>query len=288
MKINNLDPKDNIFTKKLYNIPNSPKQLFYLGTLPKENVPSIAIVGTRKPSSYGREVTDKFATSIARSGITIISGLALGVDGLAHKAALDNSAKTIAVLGNGLDTVYPSRHKHMAEKIIASGGAIISEYPSGTPALPHHFLQRNRIVSGLADAVLITEAAARSGTLNTAAHALDQGKDVFVIPGNITSPLSAGCNHLISQGAIPALTPEDIINHLKPKAIETNHTITTPKGDNPEEQAIIDAVFKGARDINDIQKQTGISASELNISLTMLEIKGVIKQIGGGKVAPIN
>lgn len=149
-----------------------------MGELPDERLPSVAIVGTRKPTTYGKEVTRQLASDLAKRGVIIISGLALGIDGLAHRGALEAGGTTIAVLANGLPDIYPSTHRALADEILASRGAIISEYEPGVSARGFQFLQRNRIVSGLSDAVIITEAATRSGTLNTAAHALEQGKEV--------------------------------------------------------------------------------------------------------------
>lgn len=281
MKINTLSPQDNKFTQIITNIAVVPKTLYYIGTIPAERRPAVAIVGTRKPTAYGREVTTRFATELARRGIVIISGMALGVDGLAHRAALDAHGLTIAVQANGLDDLYPASHRQLGQDIIHSGGAIISEYEPGTPGYPNQFLERNRIVSGLSDAVLITEAAAKSGTLNTASHALEQGKEIFVIPGNITSPLSAGCNQLIRQGAIPVTSPEDIIEIIAPELLKPQAQLAL--GDNPLQTTIITHLQSGVRDGDELQQLSNADPQTFATELTMMEINGTIRALGGNQ-----
>lgn len=281
MKINTLSPQDNKFTQIITNIAVVPKTLYYIGTIPAERRPAVAIVGTRKPTAYGREVTTRFATELARRGIVIVSGMALGVDGLAHRAALDTHGLTIAVQANGLDDLYPASHRQLGQDIIHSGGAIISEYEPGTPGYPNQFLERNRIVSGLSDAVLITEAAAKSGTLNTASHALEQGKEIFVIPGNITSPLSAGCNQLIRQGAIPVTSPEDIIEIIAPELLKPQAQLAL--GDNPLQTTIITHLQSGVRDGDELQQLSNADPQTFATELTMMEINGTIRALGGNQ-----
>ena len=281
MKINKFAPESNDYFQLLSNIAKKPKQLFYTGTLPTERHPTVAIVGTRKPTAYGREVTERFAGELARHGIVIVSGLALGVDGIAHRAALAAGGTTIAILGNGLPEIYPSSHRALASEIVEQGGAIISEYSEGTPALPHQFLERNRLVSGVADTVLITEAAARSGTMSTAAHALEQGRDVFVIPGNITSPMSSGCNNLLRQGATPATDPRDILELLLPTAVDNQSTLAL--GQTPEEETVIDLLRQGIRDGDQLCQQSGIEPTVFSQTLTMLELNGLIKPLGANQ-----
>ena len=194
MKINRATPDKHNYLLPLTNIAKVPQYIYFTGSLPEDRIPSVAIVGTRKPSAYGKEVAHTLSYDLAKKGVVIISGLALGIDSIAHKAAIEASGTTIAVLANSVDQIYPRTNKDLAEKILGSGGAILSEYEPPTDARDYQFLARNRIVSGLSDAVIVIEAAARSGTLATVSHALDQGKEVFVVPGNITSPLSTGCN----------------------------------------------------------------------------------------------
>lgn len=186
MKINRLTPRNHKYLSPLGVIPTPPKILFFRGQIPAERCISVAIVGTRKPTAYGKEVTHTLATELAKKGIVIISGLALGVDAIAHRAALEAKGTTIAILANSVDRIYPRTNHALGEQIIANGGAIMSEYEPPTDARDFQFLQRNRIVSGLADAVIITEAAKRSGTLATATHALEQAKKCLSCPA--TSP----------------------------------------------------------------------------------------------------
>lgn len=285
MKINKVAPDDNIFLQRLSTIDNKPQALYYIGKLPVSRPPSIAIVGTRKPTRYGVEVTTKFAGELARRGIIIVSGLALGVDALAHRACLEAEGTTVAVLANQLPHIQPSTNRALGEQIIARGGAIISEHSVDEPT-PYvvgkwSFLERNRLVSGLADAVLITEAAARSGTLNTAAHALAQGREVFVVPGNITSPMSAGCNALIRQGATPVTSVDDILSILQPDAVKQQTIL--PLGDTPAENAIIKQLASGIRDGDTIQRATNLNATEFSTALTMLELNGTIRALGANQ-----
>lgn len=283
MKINQISPEENEFTQILTSIPNKPQALYYSGTLPTKRQISVAIVGTRKPTAYGQEVAMRFARDLARKGVVIVSGLALGVDAIAHKAALDEGGATVAVLGNGLHKIYPHTNRALGERILNENGAIVSEYEKGVEALPYHFLQRNRIVSGLSDAVLIVEAAKRSGTLNTAMHALEQGREVFAVPGNITSPLSAGCNALLRQGATPATCVEDILSVIAPSANEAGQQHVLPLASTPLEATIIELLQQGVRDGEDLQKQSSASASEFSTALTMLEINGVIAPLGANR-----
>lgn len=281
MKSNKISPLSHPYLQVLETIALPPKELYSIGILPSERKTSVAIVGTRKPSSYGKEVTEQLAHELAKKGIVIISGLALGVDSIAHRAALEAGGTTIAVLGNGLPRIYPSTHKALAEQIVKSGGAIISEYPEGTPPIGFRFLERNRIVSGLADAIIITEAASRSGTLNTAGHALEQGKELFVVPGNITSPLSAGCNALLRQGATPVTKVNDILESIAPELLQSQTVLAL--GNTPNETIIIQLLQTGVRDGDELQQKSQLPANEFAGTLTMLEIDGVIRSLGANQ-----
>ncbi|HRN90092.1 MAG TPA: DNA-processing protein DprA [Candidatus Saccharibacteria bacterium] len=281
VKINTILPQDNNFTQIISTIAVPPKRLYFMGKLPPERTPTVAIVGTRRPTAYGREVTERFARELASKGVVILSGLALGVDSIAHRAALRVSGITLAVLANGLDYIYPASHLQLARDVVNGGGAIISEYEPDVPARDFRFLERNRIVSGLADAIIITEAAARSGTLSTAAHALEQGKEVFVVPGNITSPLSAGCNSLIKQGAIPITSSGDVLEIIAPKLLDPQTILAL--GNNPLESKIINLLQSGVRSGEVLQAKSGAPASEFSQALTMMEIDGTIRALGGNQ-----
>lgn len=281
MKINKILPQESKYLQILDTIAKKPKALSYVGTLPQTRLPSLAIVGTRKPTRYGKEVTTSFASELARAGVIIVSGLALGVDGLAHRGALEAGGTTIAILGNGLPTIYPSSHRELAREIVEHKGAIVSEYDENMPALPHQFLERNRLVSGLSDAILITEAAVKSGTMSTAMHAIEQGKEVFVIPGNITSPMSAGCNALIRQGATPVTDPAQILEVIAPQSQASQKRLLL--GDTDNETTVLTLLDSGIRDGDELQQKSGLSASEFSTTLTMLEINGQIRALGANQ-----
>lgn len=281
MKINTISPDEAEYTKVLTYIAKQPKTLHYIGSIPDRRQPTVAIVGTRRPSSYGREVTHRLAFDLAKRGVVIVSGLALGVDALAHAAAIEAGGTTIAVLGNGLPAIQPSSNRTLGESIVTSGGAIITEYADGTDARPYHFLERNRIVAGLADAIIITEATSRSGTLNTAARALEQGKDIFVVPGNITSPLSQGCNLLLKQGARVVTDYQDVMDIIAPGDVSAQTIL--PLGQNELETAILSRIADGERDGEAILHALKVDAVEFNTALTMLELAGTIKPLGGNR-----
>ena len=280
MKINAVRPQDNIFTNQLASIAKVPNTLYYCGELPSTPVKSVAIVGSRKPTPYGKSVTEKIVHALAEHNVTIISGLALGIDSIAHRAALKFNTPTIAVMARGLNGIYPASHFSLSREIVKAGGALISTYPADMPAQPYHFLERNRIISGLSSIVIVTEAAVKSGTLNTASHALEQGKDVFAVPGNITSPMSAGCNRLIRQGAQPLIDTSDILSTLGIKSQKTTPQIPVRK--NKTEQLIINAILAGAKDTNQIINATNISPSSIFVTLSTLEIAGIIESSPDG------
>ena len=194
-KNNEIRPQEADFTEVLSSIAVVPKMLYFYGKLPEKRVKSVAIVGTRKPTEYGARIAKKLAYDVAKRGAVVVSGLAYGIDSIAHRGALEAGGTTIAVLGTPIDYIYPRAHVGLAEEIVQTGGAVMSEL---APGAEYHtktcFLERNRIIAGLADVVVVVEAAERSGSLNTAAHALEQGKDIFAVPGDITRPLSKGCN----------------------------------------------------------------------------------------------
>lgn len=281
MKINRVLPEKHPYLQIVGNIAKPPKKFHFIGMLPERRLPSVAIVGTRKPTRYGKEVTHQLAYELAQRNVIIISGLALGVDGLAHQAALEAGGITLAVLANGLPDIYPATHKSLANRIVREGGAIISEYEPETQAWPNQFLERNRIVSGLADAIIITEAASKSGTLNTAMHALDQGKEVFVVPGNITSPMSSGCNALLKQGASVVTSFEDVLEVIAPDLLRAQSSLAL--GSSPLETTIITLLQSGIRDGEELQRQSGINAGEFATALTMLEIAGTIRSLGANQ-----
>lgn len=278
MKINRVATGANKYLKVLSSIEEELKSVYLIGNLPEDRLPTVAIVGSRKPTSYGLEMAYRLSYDAAQRGAVVVSGLAYGIDAAAHKAALDAGGRTIAVLAHGLDKVYPGGNQQLAERIAASSGALLSEYPQGTEALKHHFLARNRIVSGLADVLVVIEAATRSGTLSTAAHALAQGKTVCAVPGHVTSPTSAGCNALIRQGAVLVRGSQDIYEELGLQQGPAQAGL--PFADTPEEDAILRALKKGYRDGDVLLGESGLDAALFSQTLSLLEIKGVIKSLG--------
>ncbi len=283
MEINKLTL--NTIPERLRHIASPPKQLFVSGadiaTLLKRK--SVAVVGSRKVTAYGRQVTTDLSGKLAEQGIVIISGLALGVDAIAHQAALDAGGLTIAVLPGPLETIYPRSHQRLAEQILASGGALVSEYPAGTAGFLGNFVARNRLVSGLADALLITEAAQKSGSLHTARFALEQGRDVLAVPGNITSPMSMGTNTLLKAGAAPATSHEDILHILG--LHEHAGVKRAAHGRNPAEQAVLDLLLQGTSDGEELQLLSKLDIATFNQTLTMLEITGKVRALGANQWA---
>lgn len=288
---NEIRPLESDFTEVLEAIVLKPKMLYFYGKMPEniikngkpERPKTVAIVGSRKNTRYGEEVAYKMSYELAKRGVVIVSGLAFGIDSIAHRAALDAGGKTVAVLGTPINQIYPTCHKSLAEEIVQTGGAIISEYAPGTKIYPKSsFLERNRLISGLSDVVVVVEAAARSGSLNTAAHALSQGKEVFAVPGNITNPYSEGCNRLILQGANPYLGPDDLLNLLFPERLKKKKRPGDLPlfGDTEEETKILQALSEGVRDGEKIAEMLGIEVAALNEALTLLEIKGLVRSLG--------
>jgi DNA processing protein len=262
----------------LQNIPNPPEKLFSLGAELKDER-RITIVGTRKPTSYGREVTEMLARDLTNAGAIIVSGLALGIDSIAHQACLDAGGRSIAVLPCGLDTIYPASHRNLAKDILAKNGTLLSEYDKGTEAFKSNFRERNRLVSGLSEAVIITEAAERSGTSITAGFALEQGKDVYVVPGNITSPNSKGTNGLIAQGANVITSSSSLIDQLNLTPSEKRQLT----GDSELETLILNLIQEGVREGSKLQFGSGVGVSEYNQAITMMEVTGKIRSIGSNQ-----
>ena len=297
------------FPEKLREIPDAPPFLFYKGELPGRDVPAVAMVGSRKCSIYGREMCLKFAERLAGAGILIISGMAAGVDGFSHRGAIKAGGKTMAVLGCGVDVCYPSMNRDIFDTLSGVDsfysrsltgkkdndkdpdgnglhfGCLISEYYPGDKALPYNFPQRNRIISGLCDILLVVEAGKKSGTFITVDHALEQGREIFAIPGRIGDTVSDGCNSLIKNGAMMATEPEDIIEELKAKytmllAAEKSRK-KGKKTELPEdEKKVYENLDVVPTQINEIAERTGIDPGTLGQLLIGMELKGLIKEVG--------
>lgn len=269
--------------KVLIGIPSPPRQIYAshenLNFLLKR--PRIAIVGSRRVTPYGKEVTQQLARQLAEQGITVISGLAFGVDSLAHQSTLDAGGGTIAVLPSGLDTIMPATHTPLAKKIAVQGGALISEYEPGAPALTQNYIARNRLIAGLSQAVLITEATKDSGSLHTANFATQQGKPVLVVPGNITSPASAGTNQLLREGAVAITSYLDVLQALKLEPHERD--ATTIQGANEAEQAILELLLSGINEGDSLLQQSDLDIARFSQTLTALELDGKIRSLGGNR-----
>ena len=269
----------NNYPKRFEELAGMPYALFFIGEMPREGMPSVAVVGARRCSSYGEKMTLRFVERLAESGIQIISGMALGIDGMAHRAALNVGGKTFAVLGGGADVCYPAAHKGLYKDLIKRGG-ILSEQPPGTPPVAWHFPARNRLISGLADVVLVMEAKEKSGSLITADFALDQGKDVYALPGPVTSALSQGCHRLIRQGAGILITPEELMDewNLNRMQIGQKNNKNEKMLESPERMvySCLDLFPKG---IDELMKETELSISELMERLITLELKGYAEEV---------
>ncbi|MCA9912677.1 MAG: DNA-processing protein DprA [Anaerolineae bacterium] len=263
---------DPAFPESLRNIQDAPSVLYVRGKLLPTDERALAIVGTRKASRYGIDAANYIAKEVAEHGVTIVSGLAHGIDAAAHQGALAAQGRTIAVLGNGIDRIYPADHQELAEKI-AQNGAIISEYPLGSPPSGAHFPRRNRIISGLSLGVLIGEAPMRSGAIITAEAALEQGKEVFAIPANIFNQVGTGGNRLIQEGARLVMHPRDILEELNIAYMrqETrSKTVKLAPGSDAETQ-ILNILEADPIHIDEVIRQTGLAAAEVIAALTLLE-----------------
>ncbi len=282
--IQTISIEDSGYPEILQHIPNPPPQLWIRGNLEYNYERSLAVVGTRRNSPYGKEVTEPIVRELARYGFTIVSGMAIGVDALAHRAALDAGGKTIAVLGGGIDekTLYPPQNKRLAREIIEHEGAVISEFPPGTEPWRSNFLQRNRIISGLTRGTLVIEAPERSGALSTANHALDQNKDVFAIPGPIFAKNSQGTNNLIQTGAKLVSSARDILEELNINVNIQNEEMIL--AGSKEEKVILKILHEAdsGLPIDEIIKHAHMEPQSVSSLLTMMEIDGRLQNLGKG------
>ncbi len=270
------DPPYPAALKEIYDYP---PVLYVKGNLPSQDQPCLAVVGTRRPTIYGRQVTEEIVTDLVRSGITIVSGLARGIDSVAHRAALDAGGRTVAVFASGLDIIYPGENARLAQAIIERG-ALLSEHPLGVKPRPESFPLRNRIMSGLSLGVLVVEAGERSGALITALQAVEQDREVFAIPGSILSPASQGTNHLIQEGAKLVRNSQDILQEL-------NLAITVQQAEIKEfspvdvaESVILKQLSSEPNHIDEICRRSGLTTPQVSSTLVMLELKGVVRQVG--------
>lgn len=273
---------DDDYPELLKQIYDPPAFLFVKGVLKKEDKFSLAVVGTRQPSAYGKLVTERLTPELVRAGLTIVSGLAYGVDTIAHKLAIQSGGRTIAVLGSGVDVIYPNENRALAKKI-EGAGALVSEFPMGSDPDRTNFPRRNRIICGLSLGTLVIEAGLKSGALITAAMALDQGRDVFAVPGNIYSPKSAGANQLIKDGAKVVTSAQDVFDEIQPQfslalQVEPTHSDVSLSED---ERKIIELLSHEPKHI-DMIAAAGKQPTSLALSLLLsLELKSLVKQLPG-------
>lgn len=272
--------EDPVYPKKLMEVDQPPPVLYTKGKIKNEDDWAIAVVGTRRMTVYGRQVTQDLATVLASKGVTVVSGLARGIDAIAHAAALDAGGRTLAVLGCGVDVIYPPENRKLFERIIESG-ALISEYPPGSAPESTNFPPRNRIISGLSQATVVVEAGETSGALITASFAANQGREVFAVPGNILAPQSMGCNRLIRDGARILLNPNDVLETLNLGAVgEYKQARLLIPGDEVEAQ-MLKILENESLPIDEIQIRSGLPIDKVSASLVMMELKGMVKQMDG-------
>ena len=275
---------DRDYPANLRSISDAPPVLYFRGTLLPEDDLAIAVVGARFATSYGRQVTEKFVYELVASNLAIVSGLARGIDSFAHRAALEAGGRTIAVLGSGVDTIYPPENKKLAEDIVKNG-ALVSEFPLGFPSVPSNFPARNRIISGLSLGVLVTEAAEDSGSLITAGQAAEQGREVFAVPGAIFGKMSRGTNNLIKEGVHPATEASDILQILeierKAQQQTRNKKLETSKM-GKDQKKILDLLDGSSKHIDLIARESGLSIDKVSSALSLMELSGFVKNYGSG------
>ncbi len=294
-----LTSADAAYPALLREIPDPPPQLFVRGSVETLSLPQLAVVGSRNATPAGAETAHSFASHLAARGFCITSGLAEGIDAAAHRGALAAGGRTIAVCGTGPDIVYPRQHEALAEEIIASGGAIVSEFAPGTPVFRSNFPRRNRVISGLAVGTLVVEASLRSGALITARHAMEQGREVFAIPGSIHNPVARGCHRLIRNGAKLVETAADIVDELggllaslrADEPAGTAQFTLNPLSGNADDAAGSDADYARLLasmawdpvDVDTLVTRSGLTIGEVSSMLLLLEMQGSVRALSGGR-----
>ncbi len=271
---------DDLYPPRLKEIDQPPPVLYVRGTITAEDSWSVAVVGTRRITAYGRQVAEEMASFLAANGVTVVSGLARGVDAIAHQSALKSGGRTIAVMGCGVDRIYPPEHALLAEKIMGSG-ALISDYAPGTPPDASNFPPRNRIISGFSIATVVVEAGETSGALITAQFAIDQGREVFAVPGNILAPQSKGTNKLIAQGARPMLSVRDLLDVLNLTRVTEQRFVRKVLPSDETESKLMSVLTHEPLHMDEIRNQTGLPIERVSATLVMMELKGLVRQVGG-------
>ena len=265
------------YPEKLKNIYDYPHGLFVKGKLPDLHIPTVAVVGARNSSAYGRHFAKEIAQELAASGVQVVSGMARGIDGTAQKAVLAEGGSSFAVLGSGVDICYPAQHRNLYQMLIEKGG-VLSEFPAGTQPFPGHFPMRNRIISGLSDLVIVVEAREKSGSLITADQALEQGRDVMAVPGRTGDALSAGCNHLIAQGAEIFLSVEQLAERMKVKKKSRINRKKTNLALESEENLVYSVLEFQTKNLQSIADETGLTPHRASAVLVRLMLRGLVAE----------
>ena len=272
--------QDEDYPIRLKEIHSPPPVLYVWGEIKPQDRWAAAVVGTRRATTYGKTTAREVSSALAASGVTVVSGLARGIDSIAHQAALEVGGRTLAVLGSGLDQIYPPEHRKLAESI-AGNGAILSDYPLGTRPEPRNFPPRNRIISGLSLAVIVVEAGVGSGALITADFAGEQGREVFAVPGDIHRRTSQGTNRLIRSGARPLVSPEDVLEALNMDVVARQEVADEVLPEDDSERRVLDVLSSEPIHVDELQAKCGLPISQITASLAMLELKGRARQVGG-------
>lgn len=270
------------YPRYLREAPAAPPVLYVAGEILETDRWAVAVVGTRRLSPYGRQMTHELVSGLVQNNVTIVSGLARGIDGIAHKTAVELGGRTLAVLGSGIDCLYPPEHRNLARRIIKEKrGAIITEYPLGTQPDAKNFPPRNRIISGLSLGVVVIEAGERSGALITTNYALEQNREVFAVPGNINSRASVGTNRLIQQGAKLVSGVQDILDELNLTMAPQQMVVQMAMPESEEEAALLAHLTRQPSHVDDICRASGMSSADVSSTLAIMELKGMVQQVGG-------
>ena len=277
---------DEDYPERLREVDDSPPVLYAVGEVIPADSWAVGVVGTRRPTSYGREAAARMSSGLAQAGITIVSGLAVGIDTVAHYCSLDAGGRTIAVLGSGLDVIYPSENRRLVRRIVDEGkGAVLSEFPLGTQPDAMNFPSRNRIISGLSLGVVVIEAGAKSGALITSTFALDQGREVFAVPGPITSKMSEGPNNLLKKGAKCVTSHDDILEELNMQMVTEHVEAVRALPSDPTERKLLGLLQDAPLHIDELTQNSGLPSSTVSAVLIMMELKGMVRHLGGMQYA---
>ncbi|OGM19995.1 DNA protecting protein DprA [Candidatus Woesebacteria bacterium RIFCSPHIGHO2_01_FULL_38_9] len=282
LSIEVLTVNDDDYPENLKEVEDAPLVLYVRGKLKTSDVNSVAVVGSRKMTSYGKEVTQKLATELASLGVTIVSGLAFGVDFAAHRSALDAGGRCIAVLAGGVDIITPRSNEWLGLEIVKSGGAIISEYSPGVVPQKYFFPYRNRIISGLSKAIIVVEGMIKSGTIHTANHAASQGRQVFAVPGQITSPMSGAPHYLIKNGAKMVTDVKDILEELDLQLQVDMEAVSKVMPADSNEGKLLEFLANEPLHLDELVRISGLSVSTISARLTIMELRGIVKNVGNG------